>query len=169
MESDGANDADPKVLVVKAGRGTGVTFGHLTGSEVLVREFVTHDDDQTQTQTMATEVLEHAIVPDGSTDRFAFYGDSGALVRDAHRNPVGFLFGGVTNKPKPGRAYLGVQTETETETKSCRPGDVVVYFSMPGADLSGACLYTPFGIVLESMRAALAAGSPGELELELVA
>lgn len=135
-------------LVYKVGRTTGVTVGHLTETQVLVREYRT-----TGQRTIMTEVTEHVIVSaDG--DDFAQPGDSGALVRSPDNSPVGLLFGGGQNQPE--------KVREDSTSDQHRPAEVSVYFYKPGVALSSIFLYTPFSIVLESMRATLAQAFGGD-------
>ncbi|OIW22404.1 hypothetical protein CONLIGDRAFT_650608 [Coniochaeta ligniaria NRRL 30616] len=150
------NVASRGSLVYKVGRTTGVTVGQLAACEVLVRHYKATD----QAAAEHTEVTEHVIVSAGPGD-FAGPGDSGAVVCDPQSNPVGLLFGGFANKPQPGREW----TATAASDRD-RPAGVAVYFSQPGVALCGVSLYTPFDVVLRSMRATLA-GAFGDDRFEL--
>lgn len=141
-------------LVYKVGRTTGVTVGQLTGTEVLVREYET-----TSQASMMTEVTEHVIVSADGSANFARPGDSGALVRSPDNGPVGLFFGAIKNGPRKNR-------EDSTYDQD-RPAQVSVYFNKPGVALDGVFLYTPFRIVLESMRATLAEAFGGDEMFEL--
>ena len=150
---------------MKAGSRTGVTFGRLTGSQALVRQLTTLD----RTEISNTTLLEHTILSEGGTGQFALHGDSGALVRDLQCKPVGFLFGGFTNpthepEGQPGHLHAG----NATVTAACRVGVMLDFFRPPGVNPAGICLFTPFAAVLEHMRATLAEGEGGPVELELV-
>jgi hypothetical protein len=127
--------------VQKYGRTTGLTQGQVTGINATV--LVSYGYGKT------ARFVNQIVITPGS---FSAAGDSGSLIVDMNKNPVGLLFAGsssdtIANPIDDVLSYFGVTIDNGSSTPPPSPGSIsgTVRDSVTGNGISGATVTTDTG------------------------
>jgi hypothetical protein len=120
--------------VFKTGSTTGTTYGNILSRKADVGYIHTGVGGV----CVPFNSREHVVLDESPGNRFARFGDSGAVIRDGDAEMVGMLWGGI-------------------KTEKVHP----MHLDHCAVDLSAVTLFTPMEILLEAMQTEVCKALPG--------